>query len=72
MALGADAVLAGRAPLYGLCAYGETRVARALAILGREARDARCLLGANSPPALGWEFLAPAARERPPARPASG
>lgn len=60
MALGADAVLAGRAPLYGLCAYGERGAARALAILKREADEALGLLGASSPQALGREFLVPA------------
>ena len=61
MALGADAVMAGRAPLYGLCAYGERGVARALEILGREAEESLGLLGANSPEALGRQFLVPAA-----------
>jgi (S)-mandelate dehydrogenase len=60
MALGADAVMAGRAPLYGLCAYGERGAARALDILEREAEDALGLLGANSPRALGRGFLVPA------------
>src|SRR5690606_18555236 len=36
IALGADAVLAGRAPLYGLAAFGEPGVARALEILRAE------------------------------------
>lgn len=60
MALGADAVLAGRAPIYGLCAYGERGAAHALEILKHEAEDALGLLGANSPKALGREFLVPA------------
>jgi (S)-mandelate dehydrogenase len=59
MALGADGVMAGRAPLYGLCAYGERGVARALAILEREAGEALGLLGANSPKGLGRQFLVP-------------
>jgi (S)-mandelate dehydrogenase len=59
MALGADAVLAGRAPLYGLCAYGERGAARALAILRKEAEDALGLLGANSVRELGRQFLVP-------------
>jgi (S)-mandelate dehydrogenase len=46
LALGADAVMAGRAPLYGLCAAGSPGVARALEILRREAFDAMGLLGA--------------------------
>jgi len=60
MALGADAVMAGRAPLYGLCAYGERGVEHALGILKREAEEALGLLGANSPKALGRQFLVPA------------
>jgi len=60
MALGADAVMAGRAPLYGLCAYGERGVTRALDILKREAEQALGLLGANSPRALGRQLLVPA------------
>lgn len=39
LALGADAVLAGRTPLYGLCAAGEQGARRALEILHDEARD---------------------------------
>jgi (S)-mandelate dehydrogenase len=65
MALGADAVMAGRAPLYGLCAYGRGGVAHALDILKREADDALGLLGANSPRALNRQLLAPAARSEP-------
>jgi (S)-mandelate dehydrogenase len=62
VALGADAVMAGRAPLYGLCAYGERGVRRALEILRREADEALGLLGADSPNALGRHFLVPASR----------
>jgi (S)-mandelate dehydrogenase len=60
LALGADAVLAGRAPLYGLCAAGTAGVGRALEILQREAHDALGLLGARSVAELGPEFLTPA------------
>jgi (S)-mandelate dehydrogenase len=59
MALGADGVMAGRAPLYGLCAYGERGAAHALDILKREADEALGLLGGNSPKALGRQFLVP-------------
>ena len=59
-ALGADAIMAGRAPLYGLCAYGERGAARALDILKREAEEALGLVGANSPKALRRQFLVPA------------
>ncbi len=57
MALGADAVLAGRAPLYGLCAFGERGAKHALDILKHEAEDALGLLGANSPKSLSRELL---------------
>ena len=62
MALGADAVLAGRAPLYGLCAYGERGAAHALSILKHEAEDALGLLGADSVKALGRQFLVPSSQ----------
>jgi len=45
LALGADAVLTGRATLYGLAAGGPEGVARAIAILGAEARRTMQLLG---------------------------
>jgi (S)-mandelate dehydrogenase len=48
MALGAEAVLAGRAPLYGLCAGGAAGVARALEILRTEMLESLGLLGANT------------------------
>jgi isopentenyl diphosphate isomerase/L-lactate dehydrogenase-like FMN-dependent dehydrogenase len=54
--------MAGRALLYGLCAYGERGVVHALDILRREAEEALGLLGANSPKALGRHFLVPASR----------
>jgi (S)-mandelate dehydrogenase len=57
LALGADAVLAGRAPLYGLCAAGAPGVERAIAILAKEALDAMGLLGAASIADLGPSFL---------------
>ena len=59
VALGARAVLAGRAPLYGLCAAGAPGAERALAILEKEALDAMGLLGARSVDELGAQFLAP-------------
>ncbi|HWE99938.1 MAG TPA: alpha-hydroxy acid oxidase [Caulobacteraceae bacterium] len=46
--LGADAVMAGRAVLYGLCAAGARGVERALDILQREADQALGLMGATS------------------------
>jgi L-lactate dehydrogenase (cytochrome) len=46
LALGARAVLAGRAHLYGLAAAGEAGVRHAIDILGRELRMAMALCGA--------------------------
>jgi (S)-mandelate dehydrogenase len=57
LALGADAVLAGRAPLYGLCAGGAAGAKRALDILKHEALDAMGLLGAPSLDTLGPSLL---------------
>lgn len=48
MALGADAVILGRAPLYGLAAGGEPGVRRALEILTTEIDRALGHLGCNS------------------------
>jgi len=48
VALGADAVLAGRAPLYGLAAFGETGVARALDLLRSETKRTMAMLGART------------------------
>ena len=60
IALGADAVLAGRAPLYGLCAGGADGVARALQILADEATDTLGLLGVGSLAELSAERVVPA------------
>jgi (S)-mandelate dehydrogenase len=60
VALGADAVLAGRAPLYGVCAAGRAGAERALRIVQQEAFDALGLLGANSLADLGPSLLVPA------------
>ncbi|WP_262269874.1 alpha-hydroxy acid oxidase [Microvirga yunnanensis] len=48
LALGADAVLLGRAALYGLAAGGEAGAKRALTILGEEIRRTLALLGRPS------------------------
>lgn len=48
VALGADAVLAGRAPLYGLAAAGEAGVRRALGLLGAETARTMAMLGART------------------------
>ena len=61
-ALGADAVLAGRAPLYGLCAGGADGVARALQILHDEAQEDMGLMGAAHLHDLGPELLASISR----------
>lgn len=58
MALGADAVMVGRAPLYGLCAGGAEGVKRALDILHKETCDAMGLLGISRIDELGAELLA--------------
>jgi isopentenyl diphosphate isomerase/L-lactate dehydrogenase-like FMN-dependent dehydrogenase len=48
MARGADAVLAGRALLYGLAAFGEPGVARAIALLQAETIRTMAMLGARN------------------------
>lgn len=58
LALGADAVLVGRAALYGLAAAGRAGVARALEILHHEIHRDFGLLGVNSVAELGPQFLA--------------
>ncbi|HSK50005.1 MAG TPA: alpha-hydroxy acid oxidase [Solirubrobacterales bacterium] len=63
LALGADAVLVGRAPLWGLAAAGEEGARRVLDILRQELELALALLGCASPAELGRGHLrrAPAA-----------
>jgi (S)-mandelate dehydrogenase len=48
VALGADCVLAGRAPLYGLAAAGEAGVIRAIELLRSETVRTMAMLGARS------------------------
>ncbi len=57
LALGADAVWVGRAPLYGLGAAGAAGAARALEILKSEALDAMGLLGVSRIDELGPHLL---------------
>jgi (S)-mandelate dehydrogenase len=57
IALGADAVMAGRAPLYGVCAAGTAGAKRAIDIVRHEAFDALGLLGVNSVRELGRDLL---------------
>lgn len=56
-ALGADAVLLGRATLYGLAAGGETGAARAVALLREEVDRTLALLGCTDIRQLGPEVL---------------
>jgi (S)-mandelate dehydrogenase len=63
IALGADAVMLGRAPLYGLAAGGEAGVRRALAILTTEIDRALGHLGCNT-----LSELSPAIVRRRPGR----
>jgi (S)-mandelate dehydrogenase len=57
LALGADAVMAGRAPLYGLCAGGSAGARCALDIIAKEALDAMGLLGVCDVRGLGPDLL---------------
>jgi isopentenyl diphosphate isomerase/L-lactate dehydrogenase-like FMN-dependent dehydrogenase len=57
LALGADAVLVGRAPLWGLAVGGAAGARRALGILGEELKLALALLGCPSPAAVGPEHV---------------
>jgi isopentenyl diphosphate isomerase/L-lactate dehydrogenase-like FMN-dependent dehydrogenase len=52
LALGARAVLAGRAPMFGLAAAGEEGVRHVLELLREELALALCLLGCTSPEQL--------------------
>jgi isopentenyl diphosphate isomerase/L-lactate dehydrogenase-like FMN-dependent dehydrogenase len=62
LALGARAVLAGRAPMFGLAAAGEAGVRHVLELLRDELALALCLLGCTSP-----EELTPSHVQRSPA-----
>jgi isopentenyl diphosphate isomerase/L-lactate dehydrogenase-like FMN-dependent dehydrogenase len=48
LASGADAVLAGRAPLYGLAAFGEAGVSRAISLLQAETARTMAMLGTRT------------------------
>lgn len=65
MCLGADAVLTGRATLYGLAAGGEPGVRRALEILQTELDRTLALIGVTEITALGPDLLAPITCCRP-------
>jgi (S)-mandelate dehydrogenase len=58
LALGAEAVLVGRATLYGVCAGGETGAARAVAILQEEFARAMQLCGVRRVAEIGPDLLA--------------
>ena len=58
LALGADAVLTGRATLYGLCAGGADGVHRALKLLHDEALDGMGQIGVPTLAALDRSVLA--------------
>lgn len=58
VALGADAVLVGRAPLYGLAAAGEPGVSRALQLLKAETVRTMAMLGARSVAEIDSSLLA--------------
>ena len=62
LALGAKAVLLGRAPLYGVSAAGEAGADRALTILNEETERVLALLGCGSVRELTRDFI----REVPP------
>ena len=61
LALGARAVMIGRAYLYGLAAGGEAGVARALSLLDTELRTALGLVGVSAVADLGRQHVAAAA-----------
>ena len=62
LALGARAVLAGRAPLWGLAARGEQGAREVLELLREEIELAMVLVGCGSPDAIGRSHVRPAPR----------
>ncbi len=58
LALGADAVLVGRAPLYGLAATGGPGVSRALALLAAETARTMAMLGVRKISEIDSKLLA--------------
>ena len=59
LALGARAVLAGRAPLWGLAVDGEAGARDVLRILQAETLNALQLVGCTSPADVGRDRVAP-------------
>ena len=64
LALGARAVLVGRAPLWGLAVGGEAGAAHVLELLRAEIELALTLLGCSSADAVGLEHVGPAEADR--------
>jgi len=62
LALGANAVLAGRAPMFGLAAAGEAGVRHVLELVREELAMTLSLLGLTSPTQLTRAHVQPAAR----------
>ena len=60
LALGAQAVLAGRGPLYGTAVAGEAGAAHALKLLRAEMSTAMAFIGCNDVRELGPDFFSPA------------
>ena len=58
LALGADAVMLGRAYIYALAAGGEAGVARLLDLVEKEMRVAMTLTGVKSVDAISGDLLA--------------
>lgn len=58
LALGADATMVGRATLYGMAAFGEPGVTRALDILRDETSRTMAMLGLNSVEAIDGKAIA--------------
>ena len=65
VALGASAVMLGRATLYGLASAGEQGVRSALDILHTEYKDALTQLGCPDTAHLNWNYLQPASPPLP-------
>ena len=60
LALGAKAVMVGRATLYGTTVAGEAGVAKALALLGREYAQTLAYVGCRNAGELTWDIFAAA------------
>jgi isopentenyl diphosphate isomerase/L-lactate dehydrogenase-like FMN-dependent dehydrogenase len=71
LALGAKAVLVGRAPLYGTAAAGQAGAARALEIYRDEIDRLLALIGCPGVAALTRDYLAPPLEEAPERGPAT-